>query len=107
MLDLDAPVGEIKVEEETLSIEEFAALTDQIDSIRKKIEKGEQPTLEESRLIVVWFRARRKKNFSVIKEKPVKPVKEKAPKTGRTRKEKIVLSPEEQKKHLDNILANF
>jgi hypothetical protein len=61
--------------EDTLSDLQFANLTQEIDLIREKIKAGEPASLEEARKVVVWFRARRVKNFTLQK---VKVVKEKA-----------------------------
>lgn len=55
-----------------LSEEQFKELTIEIDKIREKILSGAEVTVEEARQIVIWFRARRKKNFTVQKAKAVK-----------------------------------
>jgi hypothetical protein len=61
--------------EDTLSDLQFQNLTEEIELIRLKITSGEEATVEEARKIVIWFRARRVKNFTLQK---VKVVKEKA-----------------------------
>lgn len=101
---LDEKVETLTVEDETLSNEEFAALTGKIETLRKRIETGEQISLEDARLIVVWFRARRKKNFTVQKEKPVK---EPKAKTTSTRKKKTQLTEEQQAEMLKNLLDSL
>mgnify|MGYP006271867715 CR=1 FL=1 len=100
---LDEKIESLEVADETLSNEEFAALTGKIEVLRKRIEAGEQVSLEEARLIVVWFRARRKKNFTVQKEKPVK---EKVAATGKRRTKKVI-SEEEQANMLKNLLDSL
>lgn len=100
---LDEKVEALVVEDETLSNEEFAALTGKIEILRKSIEAGEQVSLDDARLIVVWFRARRKKNFTVQKEKPVKEPKIKA---ASSRKKKT-LSADEQAAMLKNLLDSL
>ena len=66
----------VEVQEPThkLSPEEFRELTTLVTELKKRIEGGEQVSVEEARLITVWFRARRAENFSVAvaKAKPKK-----------------------------------
>ena len=84
-LDLDnflnaVPATVYVPEPDTLSEEQFEALTKEIEELRTKISAGGLASLEESRKIVIWFRSRRKRNFTVQK---VKVVKEKVPRTPR------------------------
>lgn len=74
---LNTPVDSITPQDESqLSEEQFKELTAQIDEIRAKITSGQEASVEEARLIVVYFRARRGRLFTVKQEK-AKKVKEK------------------------------
>jgi hypothetical protein len=75
---LDGPLilAPVFTAEDTLSDIQFASLTEEIEVIRAKIIAGEEASVEEARKVVIWFRARRVKNFILHK---VKVVKEKAP----------------------------
>jgi hypothetical protein len=101
---LEESPQDIVVTEEVLSNEQFAQLTSEIELLRKDIISGKQIELADARKICVWFRARRRKNFTVVKTKAAKsPSTKAAPK----RKTKVVLTPEEQKAALDNLLSSF
>ena len=101
ILNSEAPAAED--EAETLSTEQFATLTAEIEELRIALAAGQQVSLEDSRKIVVWFRARRKKNFTVIKEKAPAAAKAK-PATKGTRKK---LSAAEQQALADAILNSL
>lgn len=66
-------------EVEVMSDEEFKLLTVEIDFIREKVTAKQPVSVDEARKIVVWFRARRRKNFTLKKVKEAKPAGEKKP----------------------------
>lgn len=57
---------------DTLSDVQFQNLTEEVNRIREEITQGNPISLDQERLIVVWFRARRGKSLSLVKEKPVR-----------------------------------
>lgn len=89
-LNSEAPV--LTEDSEALSAEQFAQLTSEIESLRTEIQSGQQVSLDDARKIVVWFRARRRKNFTVMKEKPVKEKKAAAPRKRKTAEEQQALA---------------
>jgi hypothetical protein len=89
---LNSEVQELTEDAEALSNEQFAALTAEIEQLRSAIQRGEQVPLDEARKIVVWFRARRRKNFTVIKEKAVKAKTPAAPRKKKSASEQQALA---------------
>lgn len=89
---LNSSVPEFVDDAEALTPEQFAQLTSEIEVLRTRISAGEQVSLDEARKITVWFRARRKKNFTVIKEKPVKEKKVAAPRKKKSAAEQQALA---------------
>jgi hypothetical protein len=64
----------------TMSPEEFAELQAEVFKIQAKLVALEDITLEEEKIINIWFRERRGVAMSVVKEKPKKaPVARKTP----------------------------
>lgn len=101
---LEAPAGNFTDDQETLTPEQFRELTAQIEELRTRLSSGGNITLDEARQIGVWFRARRRKAFSVMKEK--KPPKERATKAAGT-KTKKVLTAAEQQEILNKLLGDL
>lgn len=95
----------LELQPHRLNEKEFAELTDEIDSFRARILAGELLEREEIRKIIVWFRARREKNFSVAESKKAKETKPKAP--AKPRKTSAKLSKEEQAKLAEALLASL
>ena len=81
---LSQPTQESEIED-TMSDEMFKELSIEIDSFRKKVEAGEKLTADENRKLVVWFRARRGKQFTFVK--PAKEKKVSTAKSPRAKKE--------------------
>lgn len=63
----ESPIKLLEAAPDTLSADEFEKLHNEMESLREKISAGHQCTVSEMRQIVLYFRHRRGKLFTVAK----------------------------------------
>lgn len=86
------PLAEVPVD--VMPEDQFRLLTDEVNNIKTKLENGGEASVEDARKIVVWFRARRQKNFVLTKPKEPKVKAERKTPVRRTTKQPALTAEE-------------